>query len=159
MTGDLPCSWHLSRSGGDGGARAPGQEPRSAQHAPPQQPPTEHSSSTAPPAPRGCPHRPASGLSSPEAAASVVGAGQPETPPAQPADTETTTHGMTGLSTDVVCSWPGGHRTLPRPILALLALAPHSPGGHSSARPGTHSQRRHEVQRPASGTRCNSPVH
>lgn len=35
-----------ARSGGDGGAQALGQEPRSAQHTPPQQPPAEHSSSS-----------------------------------------------------------------------------------------------------------------
>lgn len=118
-----------------------------------------HSPSTAPPAIPGCPHRPTSSPSSPEGAASVAGAGRPQTPRAQPAYIETTTSSTRGLSTDVVCSWLGGPRPLPRPVPSLLALALRSPGGHSSTCPGNHSQRRHEVRSPASGTRCDGPGH
>lgn len=47
VTGDQLWSWRLSHSGGDGGAQARGQEPRSAWRTPPQRPSTD----TAPPRP------------------------------------------------------------------------------------------------------------
>lgn len=95
-----------------------------------------HSPSTAPPAIPGCPHRPTSSPSSPEGAASVAGAGRPQTPRAQPAYIETTTSSTRGLSTDVVCSWLGGPRPLPRPVPAHARPAlSRGPQQHLSRQP------------------------